>query len=278
MSHPTLCIFKTDDADALLAAWAAHRAQLEVEFISARWGDNPFETMHEGNKWAVLPSERYQYRFKDRDILILGDLYPLPTLHAMAAEARSVLVLASGEAGREDLKPPLMPFQNWSDYCRDELRGSDSRLAAITDPTRSVAGIAWDYFHQRKLFGAHETEAAPRPRIIDLVEDHSLHSARTAVGPIGEGPVASDQHSEANTPPRYSDETRAFVAVLRSYDWTDLTMMFKKLSMWDRQASRAWPPGRITDDPAGEMWSELLHEGRAILRADRQRLAREGRE
>ncbi len=260
MTQPVLCIYRADDPDTLLAAWAVHRALPNAEFIAARRGED----------FALDPTCKRQ--ISARDILILGDLYPLPTLRAVAAEARSVLVLAGDEKNLKSLMAPPH-WLKWRDYkvWTDIRPQMQVNIAAILNPSRAICGIAWNYLHPGiprpggpsygRLPGEDVNKRQPdpirygpdpRPRIINLIEDHAL--GRFSFG----------------------DETRAFVAVLRSYDWTDLPAMFERLDEW-HFFSQGDPNDVNYDDKWGDTaWQSLLAEGRAILRAERQRLAREG--
>ncbi len=245
MTQPVLCIYRADDEDTLLAVWAVRRALPDTEFVAARKGDDP----------PIPDIIMYHVAVGvARDILILGDLYPLPTLRAMAREARSVLVLAGGEEaqkGLNELHPPsdgrrrITDFFGWLYWLNTiYTMPVTGTIAAITVPSRSVCGIAWDYLHPDKA----------RPHIIDLIGDYTLGER---VSPKG-GIDSSDEFA-------FGDETRAFVAVLRSYDWTDLPAMLERLTSW-----QSWYRHRDDHD----YWNNLLAEGHAILRAERQRLAR----
>ena len=255
--NKVLCIYHANCADGLGAAWAVHRALGNgVEFVAAGYGDDPFKTMYKGDKNAVLPSDRYKYKFKDRDVLIVDFSYPLSTLRAMSAEARSVLVIDHHKTAQEDLSELHEPMDlgkrtpaSYVDFLANcgrtytvgqpehgeqRVLPVGGNLTAIFDMNRSGAGLTWDYLH----------DTNSRPKIIDLIEDRDLWKFQ------------------------FGDETRAFHAVLTSYDITDLPAMFKFLGGWANVVNE-WSlgPGIINEN---RHWRNLLEEGYAILRARRQ--------
>ena len=197
--------------------------------------------------------------FNGRDLLILGHLYPLEVLREMAREARSTLVIAGGGAVElaRDIQSPAIGWDDWISTSTI-YENDDHRLAAILDPSRSTAGLTWDYLMggglHRELDIESESSSSldpptkTRPRIINLIEDRFLGRFK------------------------YGDETRAFHAVLASYDWTDLPTMFRRLDRWQRLSSTNKPLYFITeDDTLHEAWKDvILCEGEAILRAQAQ--------
>lgn len=245
-----LCIYHANCADGLGAAWAVQKTLgPEVEFVAAKYGEQhelltPAECVASDNcptqedvpRSCVICDGGLGYckkchrgeieldgpclpveMTKDRDILIVDFSYPLPVLRAMAKEARSVLVIDHHKTAQEDLAELPEPDRNWQ---KDTL---PFNLAAIFDQERSGAGLTWDYMHP----------GTPRPRIIDLIEDRDLWKFA------------------------YGDESRAFHAVLASYDWSDLPRMFARIDDWV------------------EFWGvnfkvSLIKEGSAILRAQQQ--------
>lgn len=238
----TLCIYHDNCADGLLAAWAVKKALGdEVEFAAANYGDPlPKESCPtckgtgsgdyscSAGCTDCLGTGELAPLYLNRNVLIVDFSYPLSVLRAMAQEARSVLVLDHHKTAQEDLAELPRPtldgkewFHYWSDKGSNHISRDHSCLSAIFDLSRSGAGITWDYLHPDK----------PRPRIIDLVEDRDLWKFK------------------------FGDETRAFHAVLASYDWTDREGMFDLLDQWES----------YTDDMA----ERFLFEGSAILRAHR---------
>lgn len=287
MMSKVLCVYHAGCADGLGAAWAVHKALgPDVEFVSAKYGDlPPRESCPVCNGTGAgdyscsagctdcLGTGFLGPLHLNRNVLIVDFSYPLDVLRAMAAEARSVLVLDHHKTAQEDLQnpaviclddlsaskerssdsmissnqvtgasrwsrtvgnsgisQPLMNFSNWIDYCGDELRGDDSNLAAIFDMDRSGAGLTWDYLHP----------GVSRPRIIDLIEDRDLWKFK------------------------FGDESRAFHAVLASYDWTDLPGMFQFLNECSF--------GNEIVDP-NKARAIATQEGYAILRAQQQAAA-----
>jgi hypothetical protein len=138
-----LCIYERA-LDGMAAAWAAHRAL----------GDNvEFVAIDGTEKWdnsALI----------GRDVLILGDLYPLDVLRAMASEARSVLVIAGQDASEfllSSVVPTLANYKTW--FADDPAEWPGGKLASAVDLSRSTAALTWDYLHPGQ----------PRPRIVDLI-------------------------------------------------------------------------------------------------------------
>jgi uncharacterized protein len=191
------------------------------------------------------------------------------SLSIASAERRGLFTRRLRTRGSSGTHPPHMPFHNWLEYCGDELRGDDTNLAAIFDLERSGAGLTWDYLHPKSAnllplghrhdggsFGGgdqgecylcgkdailHEPRESPRPRIIDLIEDRDLWKFR------------------------FGDETRAFHAVLTSYDIGDLPAMFLRMDHWAKWADDPNADARSVTKRGA--WGDVLAEGSAILRA-----------
>lgn len=238
----TLCIYHANCADGLGAAWAVHRALGDdVEFVAARHGE-PAPTS---------TSSRVQGGIAGRDVLIVDFSYPLATLRAMAASADSVLVLDHHKTAQEDLHDldAPMTYSEWVKY--GKVAGNEpENLAAIFDLNRSGAGIAWDYLHPGDERAAEPSiRYGRRPRIIDLIEDRDLWYFR------------------------YGDETRAFHAVLMSYDITDLLGMFHRLDAWAQWSSLERGQKYQSRKEAEQEWQDILREGRAIFRAHNRAVA-----
>ena len=228
----TLCIYHANCADGFGAARAVHRALGDdMEFVAAKYGDNP----PAGTKWcdkdcSCDPEETPVCSLRGRDILIVDFSYPLATLRAMAAEARSVLVLDHHKTAQKDLLelPTIgVPYKTWLAY-----NGKDQAPypAAIFDMDRSGAGITWDY-----LSGGQ-----PRPRIIDLVEDRDLWRFK------------------------HDPDTRRFHAVAASYGYEATPANFARWDEWDQTSL---PIGAVV---LTGTWADLMNEGEAILRYERQ--------
>ena len=223
------CIYR-DCADAIGAAWAVHKALgSEVEFVKTKLGDpmpnsicerHRYEPDEQGEAICVECGAQADEEWTNcigRDVLILGHLYPLEVLRAMAQEARSVLVIGDELRG---IAPPY-EWSRWIKVVGNEVKDY-LKMARLFDPSRSTAGLTWDYLHSSKQphcdcgdSGICKMECPryeqkmraqpPRPHPINLIEDWSLGRCK------------------------YGDETRAFHAVLASYDWTNLPEMFKRL-------------------------------------------------
>lgn len=142
-----LCIYHGNCADGFGAAWAVHHALGDgVEFHPGIHQDPPPEVT-------------------GRDVVMVDFAYKRPVLEDMARWARSILILDHHKSAAEDLagypEPP-----SWEAWLVAALEGRLSqgvRVAALFDMERSGAGITWDYFHD-----------APRPRLIDHIEDRDL--------------------------------------------------------------------------------------------------------
>src|SRR5579863_3929896 len=242
MPAKVLCVYHAACADGLGAAWAVHRALGEnAEFVAAKYGVlPPFCNLHfpRGSETELDASP-----LRGRDILIVDFSYPLPVLRAMAQEARSVLVIDHHKTAREDLVelPTCKDVPFWIKSYKNPngaaptAGGGRTNLAAIFDLERSGAGLTWDYLHPLPSANAYRSVAEVgvkgRPHIIDLIEDRDLWRFR------------------------FADETRAFHAVLTSYDTGDLPASFNRLDNWNT----------YSQDP--ELWARQLSGGHAILRA-----------
>ena len=253
-----LCIYHANCADGLGAAWAVHKALGDqVEFVSAEYGDQPqlsepckyHSTTEPCTDCLGTGYELGGGPFLNHDVLIVDFSYPLPVLRAMAAEARSVLVIGRHETAQEDLSsiaPPsdgrrrITDLAGWFAYWNTDR--DTPNLAAIFDMNRSGAGLTWDYLCS-KPEGCPTNVIVPRPRIIDLIEDRDLRRFK------------------------YGDETRAFHAVLTSYGFDDLPAAFERLDEWnhwfehsDLGFKSSWPECQTAKD-------NLIETGRAILRS-----------
>ena len=242
MTDKVLCIYHANCADGLGAAWAVHKALGDnVEFVAGKYGDlipssiferHEYEPDQQGEAICVKCGAQADEEFTNcvgRDVLIVDFSYPLSVLRAMAQEARSVLVLDHHKTAEEDLKPicglitEKLPWDGKNSWLNKETWPDGMlELAVIFDQSRSGAGVTWDYLHP----------GVPRPRIIDLIEDRDLWKFK------------------------FGDESRAFHAVLASYDWTDLPGMFERLDGW-----------------LGLGTSNVISHGYSILRAQQQAVA-----
>ena len=137
-----LCIYHGNCADGFGAAWAVRAALGDgVEF-------------HPGVYQEPPPS------VAGRKVLLVDFSYKRHILEAMGEEALSILILDHHKSAAEDLvgfpKPPedIPDRFGWM---------PDYGIYATFDMDRSGAGIVWDHFHD-----------APRPLLIDHIEDHDL--------------------------------------------------------------------------------------------------------
>lgn len=263
-----LCIYHAGCADGLGAAWAVHRALGEdVEFVAAKYGDahellTPAECAASGNCPSQEDVPRSCHicdgglgwckkccrgeveldqpcgipRVEGLTMLIVDFSYSLTTLQAMAREARSVLVLDHHKTAQDDLKDIMTPPATWSSWIAP-ITWTGPNLRAIFDMNRSGAGITWDY-----LIGG------TRSPIIKLIEDRDLW--------------------------RFSlPDSRAFHALLTSYDIGDLPVMFKLLDKLNRWAESYKRHGYGSGHLDTECWQDAMREGYAILRAQEHAVA-----
>ncbi len=144
-----LCIYHGSNCvDGFAAAWVVHRALGdEVEFVAASYGEDPPDVA-------------------DRDILIVDFSYKRPVLEAMAALARSVLVLDHHKSAAEDLEDiaRLDQSDTWDKWLRAAHSFPTALIMATFNMSRSGAVITWDFFNP----------GVPRPWFINLVEDRDL--------------------------------------------------------------------------------------------------------
>lgn len=125
-----LIVYHARCMDGFTAAWAAWRYfEGRCELLPASYGDAP-------------PAD-----VKDRDVVVLDFSYPRAELEALAAGARSLLVLDHHKTAQEALAG--LPFARF-------------------DMSRSGAALAWDHF-----FGG-PAEGKPRPWIVEYVQDRDL--------------------------------------------------------------------------------------------------------
>ena len=127
-----LVIYHAKCPDGMTAAWAVWKALGDGDYVPATHGDAPPDVA-------------------GRDVVIVDFAYKRAVMQAMAAAAKSLLVLDHHKSAQADLEG--LPF-------------------AVFDMGRSGAGMAWDRFHPGQ----------PRPALVDLVEDNDLwrHALRGA--------------------------------------------------------------------------------------------------
>jgi uncharacterized protein len=144
-----LCIYHGNCADGFGAAWAVRHAlgSDAVEFHPGVYGQSPPEVA-------------------GRDVVLVDFSYKRPVLEAMAAAARSLLILDHHKSAAEDLAGIGIAPENWATWCDliDENDRPALRCAAWFDMERSGAGLAWDFFHPGQ----------PRLALINRIEDRDL--------------------------------------------------------------------------------------------------------
>ncbi len=121
---PPLVVYHAGCSDGFGAAFAAWRWDPAVELVPRTHGEAPPEVA-------------------GRDVYVFDFAFDRPTMEALAASARSVLLADHHASAQRELGD--LP------YCRFDMN-------------RSGAGLAWDVLHPGK----------PRPWIVDYVEDRDL--------------------------------------------------------------------------------------------------------
>jgi hypothetical protein len=130
--EPLVIYHGPDCTDGFTAAWAAWRAfNGNVELVPASYGDPPPDDV------------------AGRDVYVLDFSYSRAELEALAARARSLLVLDHHRTAQAALEG--LPFARF-------------------DLSRSGAALAWDHF-----FGGPAT-GRPRPWLVEYVQDRDLWS------------------------------------------------------------------------------------------------------
>lgn len=138
----TICIYHGNCADGFGAAWAVRHALGDsVEFHAGVYQNPPPDVT-------------------GRDVVMVDFSYKRPVLDEMARKANSILILDHHKTAVDELAGYPEPPADMPEY-----RGwlPSSGVYALFDMDRSGAGITWDHFHH-----------APRPRLIDHIEDRDL--------------------------------------------------------------------------------------------------------
>jgi oligoribonuclease NrnB/cAMP/cGMP phosphodiesterase (DHH superfamily) len=139
-----LCIYHGGCDDGFGAAWAVRRALgFDVDFHPGVYQQDPPDVA-------------------DRNVVMVDFSYKRPVLDAMAARARSILILDHHKTAAEDLIGFPTPPLSWGGY--DRLIAQAGCVHAMFDMNRSGAGMAWDFFHPD----------SERPEFIDYIEDRDL--------------------------------------------------------------------------------------------------------
>ena len=172
-----LCIYHGGCDDGFAAAWAVRRALgADVEFYEGVYQTPPPDCA-------------------DRDVMLVDFSYKRPVLEEIARVAKSLLILDHHKTAAEDLAGFMTP-PHWGIWHQAAIGGRLSislRAAELFDMDRSGAGITWDYLRA----------GAPRPELINLVEDRDLWRF-------------------------HYPQTKAFSAALRSYP--------QDFDVWDKLA------------------------------------------
>lgn len=156
MWKPDIVIYHDKCMDGFTAAWACW----------VRWGDEP---EYVARNYGMAPD----IDVAGKNVLIVDFSFPEATLRELAASgANGIVVLDHHKTAQE----ALAPFQNFAKRPErfkiavvagmlDDLRkGGYPPICAMFDMNRSGAGMAWDFAN----------EGAPRPMLVDLVEDRDL--------------------------------------------------------------------------------------------------------
>ena len=150
----TLCIYHGNCQDGFGAAWAV------------RWALGDGVEFHPGIYQSSPPD------VTNRDVLMVDFSYKRPVLDAMAAVARSIIVLDHHKTAQDDLAPFTVEICGgarfvWSDaqgMIRDCVEVGRPPILAHFDMERSGAGMAWDCLSPDE----------PRPPLISHIEDRDL--------------------------------------------------------------------------------------------------------
>jgi hypothetical protein len=153
-----LCIYHGSCDDGFAAAWAVRLALGDgnVEFYPGVYQQEPPDVT-------------------GRDVIFVDFSYKRPVLDAMAAKARSMLILDHHKTAQEDLAdvpkaPPWSRWQVWDDPLLDTGVGP-YRRGVLFDMERSGAVLAWDYF-----------VGGPLPPFLRYVQDRDLWLKRMPSG------------------------------------------------------------------------------------------------
>jgi hypothetical protein len=147
MTDKLLCIWHGNCQDGFGAAWAVRHAlgEINIEFFPGVYQDAPPDVT-------------------GRHVLMVDFSYKRPVLLDMAERARTILILDHHKSAAEDLAGfPGPTYQQWQDKGRGP-DPADPPIAVVFDMDRSGAGLTWDHLHP----------GAPRPRLIDHIEDRDL--------------------------------------------------------------------------------------------------------
>lgn len=144
-----LCIYHGACDDGFAAAWCVRAAlgDENVEFYPGVYNKAPPDVA-------------------GRDVVMVDFSYKKPVIDAMAATARSILILDHHATAADDLKgyaaaAPTCVEQSIADAAPNQPAVP---VHVLFDMSRSGAGITWDYFNA----------VMPRPTFVDYVEDRDL--------------------------------------------------------------------------------------------------------
>lgn len=150
--HPDICIYHANCADGFGAAWAVWKRFGDVVcYVPAGYGSAPPDVC-------------------GAHVVIVDFSYKRDVLHAMAAEANTLVILDHHKTAAEDLAGlPALPtgpynpvgMRQWANECN-----APAAVHALFDMNRSGARIAWEYFHQPTIAGI--------PWAIRYIEDRDL--------------------------------------------------------------------------------------------------------
>jgi hypothetical protein len=153
MTNRTTCIYHANCADGFTAAyvvWCALGGK--VKYIPAAYGD-------------PLPDVSGQ------DVILVDFSYKRPQMLALAAAARTVLVLDHHDTAECELAgfpPPFNPIASESLWMAHTdavaVKAYAGEPACQFDMSRSGAQLAWDFFNPQ----------LPRPQLIEYVADRDL--------------------------------------------------------------------------------------------------------
>ena len=141
---PDICIYHGNCADGFTAAWAVcKRFGTDVQYFPGFYGKEPPDVT-------------------GKHVLMVDFSFKRPVLEALAAHARSILILDHHKTARDDLAG--LGYIPTSYDAFTETDDPAARVGVVFDMDRSGAQIAWDFFHSGE----------PRPKLVDYVADRDL--------------------------------------------------------------------------------------------------------
>ncbi len=147
-----LVIYHGHCRDGFCAAWVANHYLEDAEFFPADYGSKPP---------LYILGEPSVDLIRDRDVYIVDFSYLRSDMTAIAAYAKSLVVLDHHKTAQEAL-----------DGFEAESRELGRDVTVVFDMERSGAGITWDWFAEHAE--AADAGVGKRPWLVNYVEDRDL--------------------------------------------------------------------------------------------------------